>query len=899
MVIDSLAYYEKCNVLSEISWFIVIVTSYTLVKIYTIRLYKFIKVYVVPYVIRFYEYIKSYVKSYIVPNIIRFYEYIQSYVIRFYEYVKSIIQPQFKKMIQAHVDYLTKKFLGMLDTCNHKRIGIYYFVTGILLGIIGAMLSIIIRVELYTATPCIIAFENVNYYNYNIMNHGLMMIFFILMPILLGAFGNYFIVLMVGLMDIYYPRINNIGYLLVVLAFVCAEIGVLGEYVVGIGWTMYPPLSILTSTYLISTIFIALLISGVSSILTSVNFVMLSLYNLSLDLLLVSYVVASLMIMYSLPILSGIFLITISDILMGTSFLINYGDPIVYEHLFWFYSPIEPVVVERQHMSTAICLNFTLTFVIYHYISLTFHGILEVLVKIISKVKNEQVTKSTIKTKNSSLVGTSETLRSVPLNISDDIFDQWLAGFIDGRGNFYVKKSGNVGFELVVDKYDELVLLKIQNKLGGSIKSRVRSSSYRLALRNDNTIIHLINRINGNIRSSQRIPQFKQICNHFNITYIEPIILNNTNAWYSGYFDALGTINCNRTNMELTVSTKHEIDIKLFNTGPFSGGTYSYIKSGYGFYMWSTNDKSTIMDIYSYFKLCPSRTTMLNRILLIAEFYTLQSNQSLYSIETFNNLWDTFITKWDTRVMIKSTHINFDTLTGSDLENFQNDKDFNEWLAGFIDGDGYIRVSNGHCFLEIPQETKNISVLQTIQSKLGGTITKRTTSQNTYRYYLGTKAGMIQLTHRINGNIRGYSRQIQFKELCIFLNIPYIEPSPLTVNNAWFSGFFDSDGTITATFNKSNSIRLKATSKYYIDVELFVPVFGGKVYKQPTSYDWIVNTESNILPVYNYFTKYNLQSVKNHRVSLIPLFYQYKKSYSPNHLNWKSLETNWNMYKTS
>ncbi len=265
----------------------------------------------------------------------------------------------------------------MISSANHKRIGIYYLLIGLLIGIIGAILSIIIRVELYSSSTNIISYANVSYYNYNIMNHGLIMIFFILMPILLGAFGNYFLVLTVGLVDIVYPRINNIGYLLVLLAYVLVEIGILGEYILGVGWTLYPPLSIITSTYLISIIFIALLVSGVSSILTGINFVLLSLYSLTIDLLLISYIITSIMILYTLPVLSGIFIISISDILLSTSYLINYGDSVIYQHLFWYFGHPEVYILILPSFGL---INYTLSYSINNYI----FGVISMTIALIS-----------------------------------------------------------------------------------------------------------------------------------------------------------------------------------------------------------------------------------------------------------------------------------------------------------------------------------------------------------------------------------------------------------------------------------------------------------------------------------------------------------------------------------
>ncbi len=123
-----------------------------------------------------------------------------------------------------------------------------------------------------------------------------------------------------------------------------------------------------------------------------------------------------------------------------------------------------------------------------------------------------------------------------------------------------------------------------------------------------------------------------------------------------------------------------------------------------------------------------------------------------------------------------------------------------------------------------------------IQKRLGGSITKRTNRDNTHRYYLGNRDGMIHLVHRINGNIRGHSRTMQFKMLCDFLNITYKAPVELTINNAWYAGYFDSDGTIVLSVSQ-RQITVKVTSKYVNDIQLFVPIFGGRVQKQKTSYD--------------------------------------------------------------
>lgn len=233
---------------------------------------------------------------------------------------------------------MTSNYISLISTTNHKRIGLYYLLTGAYIAILGIILSIIIRVELYCPDNNIINMSNVSFYNYTITNHGLLMLLFIVMPIVFGAYGNYLLVLTVGLIDIIFPRINNFGWLLLILSYVLIQFGILTEYLTGTGWTLYPPLSTITSTYLISTIFLALAISGVSSLLTSVNYLLLIPYLLHIsDLLLISFLITALMILYTMPVLAGAFLLATSDILLSTSYFSNYGDPVLFQHLFWWF----------------------------------------------------------------------------------------------------------------------------------------------------------------------------------------------------------------------------------------------------------------------------------------------------------------------------------------------------------------------------------------------------------------------------------------------------------------------------------------------------------------------------------------------------------------------------------
>jgi cytochrome c oxidase subunit 1 len=238
------------------------------------------------------------------------------------------------------------QYINIISSTNHKRIGLYYLLTSSYIAIMGIVLSIIMRIELSSPSSVVIHSANVSFYNYSLSNHGLLMLLFIVMPIVFGAFGNYLLVLTLGLIDIVFPRINNLGYLILLLSYIIIQYSILTEYITGAGWTLYPPLSTITSTYIISSMYIALTISGVSSLLTSINYLLLLPYLLSItDLLLVSFTITSIMVLYSIPVLAGAFLLATSDILLTTSYFSNYSDPVLYQHLFWFFGHPEVYIL--------------------------------------------------------------------------------------------------------------------------------------------------------------------------------------------------------------------------------------------------------------------------------------------------------------------------------------------------------------------------------------------------------------------------------------------------------------------------------------------------------------------------------------------------------------------------
>ena len=262
----------------------------------------------------------------------------------------------------------------------------------------------------------------------------------------------------------------------------------------------------------------------------------------------------------------------------------------------------------------------------------------------------------------SMLVGTSETVRmfssclcsnkdQIKGNDDTDLkVRQWIAGVIDGDGNFHISKKGYVELSVVMEPRDIACLYKMKQRYGGSVKATSHAKAVRFRLHNLKGILQVIKDINGLIQNPVRFAQFKKVCELYNVETISTIPLTYNSAYLSGLFDTDGSVYFNKKSIQVFITVSQKGRELLDKLVPVYGGVVRSSNKNASAFKWTVSkkiDNLSLIDNYFHWNNCVSAKN--KKFGLVKQFYYLSSIGAIKAPEdsVLGKSYNQFVNRWE------------------------------------------------------------------------------------------------------------------------------------------------------------------------------------------------------------------------------------------------------------
>ena len=506
----------------------------------------------------------------------------------------------------------------------------------------------------------------------------------------------------------------------------------------------------------------------------------------------------------------------------------------------------------------------------------------------------------------------------IVLHIRDYKLLEEIKWFFNDLGHIYIKKDGNVEYvinsikeiELIINHFDNysLITRKLEDyKIFKKVPARTSCGAVfiiikkkeHLTLEGIKKIVSLKSNFNNGLSLNLK-EDFSEILQIKKWKRSELIKIEDPN-WISGFVDGEGCffifIRKENNNISLVFHiTQHIDDIDLLKEfiNYFKCGYYLQCNKNAGRFI-VTKFKDINRIIIPFFKRNSLKGFKLLDFMdfcevakLIEKKYHL-THEGIEKIKIIKSNMEKrrkkkYIRQYST--LIKKRNIEV-------IRDYE-EKKFNEWLGGLIDGKGTFVISKkGYANFKLIVSEKDIFLINEIKQKLGGSI-KEISGSKALKYKLHNKKSFIKLINKINGLLRNPVKVLQLNRVCILYNIQLKSILPLTYNNGWLSGYFDGNGSIYYD-DKSDQINLSITSKNKLILEPLNRLYMGriKITNDKDSFQYLIYRKKEIINLIdNYFKKYPLKSSKRLKLNLINDFYLYKNQ-EEKKKEWIELKNKW------